>query len=95
MVLSLAANQDDPRILNYKGYSTRKLGDVEGGLVFYQAALRIDPNYNLAREYMGEAYLQLGQIDKAREQLSEIGSRCGTDCREYAMLKKEIDRAIQ
>jgi len=94
-VLDLAENQNDPRILNYKGFATRKLGRVEEGLTYYTAALEIDPNYMLVREYMGEAFLQLGDIKKASEQLAEIGKRCGTDCREYAMLKGEIDKAVR
>lgn len=83
-------NQRDPRVLNYRGYATRKLGDVEGGLRYYRAALAIDPDYTLAREYMGEAFLTLGRMDAAREQLAEIGRRCGRDCREYALLEREI-----
>ncbi|PCH48407.1 MAG: hypothetical protein COC23_00070 [Hyphomicrobiales bacterium] len=94
-VLHLAKNQNDPRILNYLGFATRKLGDVEKGLTYYAAALKIDPNYTLVREYMGEAFLQLGQINKAQEQLAEIGKRCGLGCREYAMLKAEIGRFTQ
>ncbi len=90
-VLKLAENQNDPRILNYLGYSNRKLGRVEAGLAYYRTALKADPDYTLVREYMGEAFLQLGQVDKAEEQLAEIERRCGTDCREYAMLKERID----
>jgi len=89
-VLELAQNQNDPRILNYLGYSNRKLGRVEAGLTYYRAALKEDPNYTLVREYMGEAFLQLGQVDKARVQLSEIEKRCGRDCREYSMLNEQI-----
>ncbi|MEP0940314.1 MAG: tetratricopeptide repeat protein [Rhizobiaceae bacterium] len=91
-VLSLAKNQDDPRILNYLGYSHRKLGQIEKGLTYYQAALKEDPDYTLVMEYMGEAFLQLGQVDKARQQLAEIEKRCGTGCREYTMLETEINR---
>lgn len=91
VVLKLAGNQNDPRILNYLGYSNRKLGRVEAGLTYYRTALKADPDYTLVREYMGEAFLQLGQVDKAREQLAEIEKRCGTDCREYAMLKGQIE----
>jgi len=90
-VLKLAENQGDPRILNYLGYSNRKLGRVETGLKYYRTALKADPDYTLVRGYMGEAFLQLGQVDKAREQLAEIEKRCGTDCREYAMLKEQIE----
>jgi len=89
-LLNLASNKSDPRILNYLGYSNRKLGRVEKGLTYYQAALKVDPDYTLVMEYMGEAFLQLGQVDKAKAQLAAIELRCGTDCREYAMLDKQI-----
>lgn len=92
-VLRLAQNQDDPRILNYLGFTTRKLGNVEGSLTYYKAALSIDPDYTLVREYMGEAYIQLGQFERAAEQLAEIRKRCGTDCREYRLLRAELDKA--
>jgi len=93
--LQLASNQQDPRILNYLGYSTRKLGDVKAGLKYYQAALKADPDYTLVREYMGEAFLQLGQVAKAQEQLSEIKARCGESCREYAMLDDQISAYLK
>ncbi|MEE9376186.1 MAG: tetratricopeptide repeat protein [Rhizobiaceae bacterium] len=93
-LLNLASNKNDPRILNYLGYSNRKLGRIEKGLGYYQAALKVDPDYTLVMEYMGEAFLQLNQVDKARQQLSEIQKRCGIDCREYSMLKSEIDRHL-
>ena len=90
-VLDRAENQDDPRILNYRGYATRKLGDIEGGMRFYKAALRIDPSYTLVREYMGEGFLSLGQVDKAEEQLAEIERLCGgRECREYTLLDSAI-----
>ncbi|MEM8750771.1 MAG: tetratricopeptide repeat protein [Pseudomonadota bacterium] len=93
-VLHLADNKSDPRILNFLGYSTRKLGRIEEGLGYYQAAVKADPDYTLVREYMGEAFLQLGQVDKAREQLNEIANRCGTNCAEYAMLETEINKYV-
>ncbi len=89
-LLDLAENGDDPRILNIRGYATRKLGRIREGLTYYSAALKADPDYTLVREYMGEAFLQLGQVDKALEQLTEIEKRCGSDCHDYAMLDKRI-----
>ena len=90
--LSFAKNSDDPRILNYLGFATRKLGRPEESLIYYEAALSVDPDYVLAREYMGEAFLQLGRIDDAREQLSEIERICGRDCAEYKLLLGEIQK---
>jgi tetratricopeptide (TPR) repeat protein len=90
-VLSLARNKNDPRILNYLGYSHRKAGRILVGLGYYEEALRADPNYTLVREYLGEAHLQLGDVASARAQLDEIKKRCGTTCREYGQLSSQID----
>jgi tetratricopeptide (TPR) repeat protein len=89
-VLGLAHNKADPRILNYLGYSHRKSGRITVGLGYYQEALRIDPDYTLVREYLGEAYLQLGDVGSARDQLSEIEKRKGKGSREYVLLADEI-----
>jgi tetratricopeptide (TPR) repeat protein len=90
-VLSLAQNKSDPRILNYLGYSHRKAGRVLVGLGYYEEALRIDPDYTLVREYLGEAHLQLGDVAAAKGQLAEIEKRCGTACEEYRELAEQID----
>jgi len=90
VVLSLAADKSDPRILNYLGYSHRKQGRVQVGLGYYEEALRANPDYTLAREYLGEAHLQLGDVNSAREQLREIEKRCGRGCAEYTELSEQI-----
>ncbi len=90
MVLSNSRNMKDPRVLNYLGYSHRKAGRIDIGLGYYMAALKIDPDYTLVREYLGEAYLQLNDLDKARDQLTEIEIRCGTHCKEYGELASLI-----
>ncbi len=83
--------QEQPRVLNLVGYNTRKLGDIDKGLDYYHRALQLDPNYLLAREYLGEGYLQKGDLAKAKEQLAEIGARCsGGDCHEYGKLERAI-----
>lgn len=92
-VLTLASDKTDPRILNYLGYSHRKAGRITVGLGYYQEALRVDPNYTLVREYMGEAYLQLGDLDSAKNQLAEIEKRKGKGSREYVLLANEIAKA--
>ena len=35
----------------------------------YKEALRIDPNHRGAHEYLGQAYVQTKQLDKAKEKL--------------------------
>ncbi len=93
-ILGLIENQNDPRVLNYTGYSHRKAGRLETGIAYYQKALAIDPNFNLAREYLGEGYVAAGMIKEAKMQLAEIATRCGTSCEEYNDLKKVIETAI-
>jgi tetratricopeptide (TPR) repeat protein len=92
-VLTLAADKRDPRILNFLGYAHRKSGRVNVGLGYYQEALRMDPDYTLVREYLGEAYLQIGDMAKAKNQLAEIEKRKGRDCAEYRVLSAEIEAA--
>jgi tetratricopeptide (TPR) repeat protein len=55
---------------NLIGYSSRKLNDYPGALAAYGTCLRIKPDYAPAREYLGEAYVEMGDAKKAREQLA-------------------------
>jgi tetratricopeptide (TPR) repeat protein len=91
-VLGAIANKDDPKVLNYIGYSHRKLGDFETGMGYYKKALALNPDYVLAREYLGEGYVAIGQVDLAKAQLAEIENRCGTTCEEYKDLAEEIEK---
>lgn len=89
-LLKSMKNQDQAKVLNYIGFTTRKLGRVDEGLGYYQKALIADPDYVLAREYMGEGYLQKGDLASAEGQLHEIGQRCGKTCSEYQKLARAI-----
>jgi tetratricopeptide (TPR) repeat protein len=88
--LTLAAKPDE-RVLTYIGFATRKLGRVDEALPIYQKALAVNPDYAVARAYLGEAYLTKGQPEQARVQLSEIERRCGATCAPYVDLKGHID----
>ncbi len=92
-ILALIQNQNDPRVLNYIGYSNRKAGRLEIGISYYRKALAINPNFVLAREYLGEGYVAAGKIDLAKAELAEIANRCGTTCEEYKDLSAAIAAA--
>ena len=94
LVLAKIKNQNDPRVLNYLGYSNRKAGRIEIGITYYQKALAIDPNFVLAREYLGEGYVVAGRIDLAQVQLSEIKNRAGINSEEYKDLSKAITTGV-
>jgi tetratricopeptide (TPR) repeat protein len=83
----------DPRnadAYNLLGYATRKSGDANGSLVYYNQALGIDPKHLGAHEYIGEAYLQLGRLPDAEQHLARLDSLCVFGCAEYRMLKNAI-----
>jgi tetratricopeptide (TPR) repeat protein len=84
------ADRQDERVLTYIGFATRKLGRVDAALGFYAKALALNPNYSVARAYLGEAFLTKGKPERARGELSEIAERCGTTCAEYADLAGRI-----
>lgn len=84
------ADVADVRVLTYIGFATRKLGDVDGAMGFYNRALNLNPNYSVARAYMGEGFLAKGDVGAARGQLAEIERRCGATCAEYGDLAQHI-----
>ena len=74
--------------LNYLGFTTRKLGDYEGGEKFYLQGLQIEPNHNGINEYLGELYVATNRMDMAKERL-EVLKTC--NCEEYDELKEIIE----
>jgi tetratricopeptide (TPR) repeat protein len=89
-VLASVENQNDPRVLNYKGYSNRKAGRIDVGITYYRKALAINPDFILAREYLGEGYVAAGRVDLAMAELNEIKTRAGVNTEEYKDLSEAI-----
>ena len=77
---------------NLLGFTSRKLGRLPEALAFYRKALSIDPEHRGAHEYIGEAYLELSGLDKAKEHLAILDEDCWLPCKEYRDLKKAIGR---
>ena len=74
--------------LNYLGFTTRKLGDFEGGEKYYLLGLQVEPNHVGINEYLGELYVVTNRIDLAKERLEVLK---GCNCEEYQELKEIID----
>jgi len=85
-----STRRKDERVLTYIGFATRKSGHVKDALTFYQKALVLNPDFVIARSYLGEAHLTMGKLEKARAELREIAKRCGNSCVEYKLLEDAI-----
>jgi tetratricopeptide (TPR) repeat protein len=77
---------------NMYAYTIRKGASPDMNLVFkhYNEALRIDPKHRGAHEYLGEAYLMVNDVAKAKEHLGALDKLCFLPCSEYSDLKKAI-----
>ena len=88
----LARNPGNAEYHNMYAYNLRKGPSPDMSLVFkhYNEALRIEPRHRGANEYLGEAYLMVGNLPKAKEQLATLDKICVLSCPEYSELKKSI-----
>ena len=92
--LEALPKQDDPRVINYIAFSTRKLGETDKAIALYTKALAIAPEFTPAHEYLGEAYIQAKDLEKAKAELATIEKLCGNqDCEEYKDLAEDIKKA--
>lgn len=77
-------------VYNLLGYSLRKNGEFKSALTYYTKALEFDPNHKAAREYLGELYVETGNLEKAKEQLAALVKLCPGGCEEREDLQKAI-----
>jgi len=89
---AVAAKPDNADYHNLYAYALRKGGTKDMDLVFrhYNEALRIDPKHRGAHEYLGEAYLMVGNVAKAKDELAALDKLCFFPCSEYSELKAAI-----
>ena len=89
--LLFKANKEKPNqadILNYLGFTSRKLGNYEKGEEYYLLGLKIEPNHKGINEYLGELYVVTNRMDLAKERLNVL-KNC--DCKEFNDLKEIIE----
>ncbi len=91
LVMASADEPNDARFLNYRGFISRKQGKMADAMAYYGAALEQDPDYILARSYMGQGLVPMGDIDGAKQQLREIVQRGGRETWAYVSLKAAIN----
>ena len=90
--LKALGHDDHPNVANLIGYSYRKLGDYKLSQVWYERALKADPNHVLTWQYYGLWQIEQGNRDQAQYHLSRIAAICGTDCEEYRSLAAALEK---
>ena len=86
----LAEDIQQADVYNLLGFTLRKTGDVKTSLTYYTKALELQPDHKAAREYLGELYVETGNMEKAREQLAVLAKLCPGGCEERDDLQKAI-----
>ena len=89
---AVAGSPSNAEYHNMYAYSLRKGPNPDMSLVFkhYNEALRLDPKHRGANEYLGEAYLMVNNVAKAKEQLGVLDKLCFFPCKEYSDLKQAV-----
>jgi tetratricopeptide (TPR) repeat protein len=90
--LRALGHDDFANVANLIGYSYRKLGDYRTSQVWYERALKSDPNHVLTWNYYGLWQIEQGNRDQAQYHLSRIAAICGTDCQEYRTLAAALEQ---
>ena len=85
----LATNQHAD-VYNLMGFSLRKTGDYKQAYTFYRKALDFNPEHKGALEYLGELYVETGQLDKAKENVALLQKICPAGCEELSDLQEAI-----
>jgi tetratricopeptide (TPR) repeat protein len=78
---------NDPDVASYVGLALRKLGRIEEAKVWFDRALKADPNHKLTLSFYGMLHAEQGDLPGARGDLQKIKNICGnTTCNEYVGL---------
>ena len=83
---ALKKDKKNPDILNYMGFTSRKIGNFSEAEDYYLRGLAIDPKHNGINEYLGELYFETNREDMARSLLDRLGIVAGESSNEYKEL---------
>jgi hypothetical protein len=72
LVLNAMTEGESPRVLTYRGFLLRQMGQVEEGIAAYERAIALDPANIWARSYYGQLLVLMNETELAKEQLAAI-----------------------
>jgi tetratricopeptide (TPR) repeat protein len=88
-----ALGQDDRAdVANLIGYSYRKLGDYKVSQIWYERALKADPDHVKTWQYYGLWQVEQGNRDSAQYHLNRIAALAGTNSDEYRSLAAALEK---
>ncbi len=86
-----ALGQDDRAdVANLIGYSYRKLGNYQLASVWYERALKADPNHVRTWQYYGLWQVEQGNREQAKHHLAKIEALAGRGSSEYQSLASAL-----
>jgi tetratricopeptide (TPR) repeat protein len=83
---------DSAAVANLIGYSYRKLGDYRLAQIWYERALKADPNHVKTWQYYGLWQVEQGNRDQAQYHLNRIAALAGTGSEEYRSLAAALEK---
>ena len=90
--LKALGHDDSAAVANLIGYSYRRLGDYKVSQIWYERALKADPNHVLTWQYYGLWPIEQGNRDQAQYHLARIAAICGIGCEEYRSLAAALEK---
>jgi tetratricopeptide (TPR) repeat protein len=90
--LKALGHDDSAAVANLIGYSYRKLGDYKVSQIWYERALKADPNHVKTWQYYGLWQVEQGNRDQAQYHLSRIAALAGTNSEEYRSLAAALEK---
>jgi Flp pilus assembly protein TadD len=88
--LAARRNPDNADLQNYLGYSYRNLKQFDPAFKHYKRAIELDSRHRGAHEYIGEAYLMVGDLANAENHLAALRQICLLPCEEFRDLEKAV-----
>jgi tetratricopeptide (TPR) repeat protein len=90
--LKALGHDDTAAVANLLGYSYRKLGDYKVSQIWYERALKADPNHVKTWQYYGLWQVEQGNRDQAQYHLNRIAALAGTNSEEYRSLAAALEK---
>ncbi|MBR1154206.1 lipopolysaccharide assembly protein LapB [Bradyrhizobium sp. JYMT SZCCT0428] len=90
--LKALGRDDSAAVANLIGYSYRQLGDYKVSQIWYERALKADPNHVKTWQYYGLWQVEQGNRESAQYHLNKIAALAGTSSDEYRSLAAALEK---